>query len=128
MFWSACFREKRCVALDATNLIRRNRKRLYRIAEDQGAALVIVRMVAPELVIRQRLRQRIANRQSQIDDGDRSDAGIDVYDRMRRSEQTISREHIVVDSSMDITPALAEIAARLGQSHAPTMGANELIQ
>lgn len=111
--------EKRCVALDATNLIRRNRTRLYRIAEDQGAALVVVRMVAPEALTKQRLRQRIANRQSQLDDGDRSDAGIEVYDRMRRTEQVITREHVVVDSSTDITPALADIVVRLGQANAP---------
>ena len=113
--------QKRCVAIDATNLIRRHRKRLYRIAEDQGAALVVVGMAAPEPVIRQRLRQRIANRQSQLDDGDRSDAGSDVYDRMRRTEQAITREHIVVDSSTDIMPALADIVVCLGQSDSPTM-------
>ncbi len=109
------------VALDATNLIRRDRRRLYRIAEDQGAALAVARMVAPEPVIRQRLRERIANRQSQLDDGDGSDAGIDVYDRMKRTEQAITREHIVVDSSTDITPALADIVVRLGQSSSPTL-------
>ena len=113
--------QKQGVVLDATNLIRRDRRRLYRIAEDQGAALVVVRMVAPEPVIRQRLRERIANRQSQLDDGDRSDAGIDVYDRMKRTEQAITREHIVVDSSTDITSALADIVVRLGQSSSPTM-------
>ena len=110
-----------CVALDATNLIRKNRKRLYRIAEDQGAALVVVRMEAPESVIHDRLRQRKADLLARRDTVDKSDAGIEVYDRMKATEQAITREHIVVDSSIDISQAVAEIVRRLGQWNAPTM-------
>ena len=104
-----------CVALDATNLIRKNRKRLYRIAENQGASLVVVRMDAPESVIRGRLRQRSVDLLARRDTEDKSDAGTDVYVRMKATEQAITREHIVVDSSIDISPAVAEIVRRLGQ-------------
>jgi predicted kinase len=43
------------VALDATNLEEHNRQRLYHIADQTGARLIIVRMEAPPEVVRQRL-------------------------------------------------------------------------
>ncbi len=104
------------VALDATNLVRRNRRRLYRIAEDAGARLIIVELTAPENVIRQRLSQREADIASALDTDDNSTAGNDVYDRMIRTAQPIRRDHLTVDTSQDVTPALRQIAAEIESS------------
>ena len=50
------------VIFDATNLVEFQRELLYGLAERCGAQLLIVRTVAPEAVIRERLEQRRASR------------------------------------------------------------------
>ncbi len=109
-----------CVALDATNLIRRNRKRLYQIAERSRAAVLIIQLTAPEPLIRERLTRRAADAQAGRATGDNSTAGIDVYERMRDTAQPIKHDHLVIDSSMDITPALREITRRLQRHEHPS--------
>lgn len=90
--------------LDATNLTEAHRQPLYDIAAARGAKLVIVEVVAPREVVHQRLRDRA--RRSAAN----SEADIFVYERMRRQREEVSREHIVVDTSQDITPAVEEAA------------------
>lgn len=104
------------VVVDATNLRRRNRRMLYDIAFRVGAPLLIIETIAPEDVIRQRLSQREADIAAGVQTGDISTAGNDVYDRMIRSAQPIRRDHITVDTSQDIAPALERIAAELSSS------------
>ena len=101
------------VVVDATNLRRRNRRMLYDIAERVGVPLLIIETTAPEYVIRERLAQRVANLKSGRQADDRSTADIDVYTRMQQSAQPIRRDHITVDTSQDIAPALRQIAAQL---------------
>lgn len=93
------------VALDATNLEEHNRERLYHIADQSGARLIIVRMEAPPELVRQRLERR-AKREVREDN---SDADWSVYSRMRSTVDRIGRNHFVVDSSKDITPILDKI-------------------
>ena len=109
-------REGHTIALDATNLIRKNRRRLYRIAEQTGAPLLILELTAPESVIRQRLSQREADMEAARATDDNSTADIDVFERMIRSAQPIRRDHITVDTSQDIGAALNKVAAQLQQS------------
>ncbi len=104
------------VVVDATNLRRRNRRMLYDIAHRVGALLLIVEMTAPEDVIIDRLTQRAVNLKAGRQTDDRSTADMDVYSRMRQSAQSIRREHITVDTSQDIAPALQQIAAELQPS------------
>ena len=113
--------EGHTIALDATNLIRKNRRRLYRIAEQTGASLLILELTAPESVIRQRLSQREAHAAAGQATDDNSTAGIDVYERMIRSAQPIRRDHITVDTSQDIGPALTKVVAQQQQSNKPTV-------
>ena len=101
------------VVVDATNLRRRNRRMLYDIAVRVGAPLLIIETTAPQGVIRQRLSQREADIAAARQTDDISTAGNDVYDRMIRSAQSIRRDHVTVDTSQDITPALEQIAAEL---------------
>ncbi len=96
-------REGARVIFDATNLVEFQREMLYRLAERSGARLLIVRVVAPEDVIRERLARRNADAEST------SDADWRVYRRMSGREQTIRRSHLCVDSSGDIDGAVRKV-------------------
>jgi hypothetical protein len=99
------------VALDATNLEERHRERLYHIADQIGAVLVIVRTDAPLEVVSQRLE----GRKSMMDPGDQSEADLTVYHRMRPTVERIRRSHLVVDTSKDIGAALDKVVRMLSQ-------------
>ena len=93
------------VALDATNLEEHNRERLYHIADQAEAKLVIVRMEAPPEVVRQRLERRVMREE----ESDHSDADWSVYSKMKSTVDKIGRNHFAVDSSRDITPVIDKI-------------------
>ncbi|MFQ6019566.1 MAG: DegV family protein [Dehalococcoidia bacterium] len=95
--------------LDATNLRELHRRKLYRIAEKNGAKLVLVSLDAPPEVVRQRLETR----QRGDNPWDHSDADPSVYDRMRPRAEPIRRPHISVDTSGDIEPALHAVIKQL---------------
>ncbi len=97
------------VVLDATNLREAHRRPLYRLADEAGARLVIVRLRAPIAVMRQRLAERDAGR----DPKDRSTAGLRVLARMRRDYQRPRRAYFVVDTAKDSRHVLDKIVARL---------------
>ncbi len=96
-------------ALDATNLAERHREPLYEIAEKQGAKLLLVDVTAPPEVV----RSRLAGRAQGADRRDLSDADAAVYERMRRQVEEIPREHLLVDTSKDIGPALDAISREM---------------
>ena len=89
--------------LDATNLSERYRERLYHIADRLEAKLILVRVEAPPRVVRERLNTRRG------DSGNKSDAGWEVYQRMKPAVQKIRRNHYAVDTSRDVTPVLDKI-------------------
>ncbi|MBM4430893.1 MAG: ATP-binding protein [Chloroflexi bacterium] len=91
------------VIFDATNLIEFQREALYSLAERSDASLLIVRTVAPEPVIKERLERR------KLYPGDASDADWQVYRRMLESEQRIARSHLCIDTSQDIDEAIRRI-------------------
>jgi len=93
------------VIFDATNLVEFQREYVYRLAERNGAKLVIVQTTAPEEVVRQRLEKRHKAR----DNHDISDADWSVYARMKRRQQPIGRPHIVVDTSNNVEEAVRKI-------------------
>jgi len=93
------------VIFDATNLLERHREYLYRAAERAGARLILVRVEAPPDVVRQRL---LAREEAATPEHD-SEAGWQVYKKMKRRGQRISRNHFVVDTSRDISTALDKI-------------------
>jgi predicted kinase len=92
------------VVLDATNLTERYRERLYNIAEQHNARLILVRIEAPPELVRQRLNGR-ATKQNK----DNSGADWSVYQGMKPTVEKIRRNHYAVDTSRDITPALDRI-------------------
>ena len=95
----------RSVILDATNLEEGNREQLYRIADSVRAKLVIVRVEAPEDVIKERLERR----QEGPAPGEHSDAGWEVYRRMRVKVEPIRRQHFVVDTSQEMSPVIGKV-------------------
>jgi len=93
------------VIFDATNLLEHYREYLYRAAERGGAKLILVWVEAPPEVVRQRLLAREEAAMPQYD----SQAGWEVYNKMKPQREEISRNHLVVDTSQDITTAIAKI-------------------
>ena len=93
------------VVFDATNLYERGRRTLYRIAERTGARLLIVRTVAPDQVVKERLSRRKLG----VEPMDRSEAGWEVYCRMKAEYEEIKMPHLVVDTSQDLEPAMDRI-------------------
>lgn len=98
------------VIFDATNLSERHRERLYHIGESAGAKLILVSIEAPSNVVHQRLQKR----KERVSPEDKSDAGWEVYQRMRENAQRIRRNHFVVDTSRDIKPAIDKIVRAIG--------------
>jgi predicted kinase len=95
--------------LDATNLREVHRRQLYAIADRHGAKLVLVSLRASAAV----LKERLAARARRADPEDLSDAGPEVYQRMRSLDEPIGRPHIVVDTSADIEPAVEAVLREL---------------
>jgi predicted kinase len=93
------------VIFDATNLLEHHREYLYRAAERAGAKLILVWVEAPTEVVRQRLLAREKTAMSQYD----SEAGWEVYNKMKTRRERISRNHLVVDTSQDITAVIGKI-------------------
>jgi predicted kinase len=104
----------RRVVFDATNLEERNRRRVYEIAEDCDARLLIVWATAPPRVVEQRLLRRDQAR----DEDDLSDADWSIYLQLRRRAEPIRRPHLVVNTTADLAPLVRRIAAQVNGSAA----------
>ncbi len=91
------------VIYDATNLIEYHRELVYRIAQKAGARLVVVKTVASEEVVRERLRAR------QEGVRELSDADWRVYRRMASRQEQVSHPHLVIDTSEDLEEAVAKV-------------------
>lgn len=88
--------------LDATNLTNKDRRRFLRAAEQLGALVVAVRIVAPEDL----LRARLAKPREGF-----SKAGEDVLDKFLSRPQAFSIPAVVVDSRFSLAPAIELILA-----------------
>lgn len=97
------------VLLDATNTREAHREQLYEIAHRHGTRAMPVLLEASESTIRQRMELRMAEGPRR----DRSDADWQVYLRMVAAWEPIGREHLVVDSSGDIGPAVDSLAREI---------------
>ncbi len=89
--------------IDATNLTNRDRKRFVTLANDLGARIVAIRVTAPDSVIRERLR----NPREGF-----SQAGVEVFERMRDRLQPFSLPCLVVDTRYPLRPAI-DFACRM---------------
>jgi len=100
------------LVLDATNLLERNRERLYHIAYQLDARLVMVRVEAPFEVVQERLWNRANGTGSEED---QSEADWSVFQKMKTSVQKIRRHHFAVDTSRDIAPVLDKVAREVNR-------------
>ena len=100
------------IVLDATYLSERNRERLYHIAYQLDARLVMVRVEAPFEVVQERLRNRADGTGSKED---QSEADWAVFQRMKTSVQQIRRHHFAVDTSRDIAPVLDKVVREINR-------------
>ena len=100
------------LVLDATNLSERNRERLYHIAYQLDARLVLVRVEAPFEVVQERLRNRANGTGSEED---QSEADWAVFQKMKTSVQQIRRHHFAVDTSRDIAPVLDKVVKEINR-------------
>ncbi len=99
----------RSVIFDATNLEERVRRRVYSIAEECQALLLIVWATAPPAVVQERmLRRRDAD-----DMEDASDADWGVYLTMRPKAEPIRRSHVVINTSAGTETLLRMLLARM---------------
>ena len=101
------------VIFDATNLIRKNRRKLYNIADRLGVKIVVVKIEAPEQIIFQRLIQRTIN----PNETENSSADLSVYEKMKKTVQPIVRSHFIVDTSEDIGKPLKNIIRKIHFEH-----------
>jgi uncharacterized protein len=99
------------VIFDATNLVERHRQIIYAIADQHHASMVIIHTVAPEDVARQRMERR----RQQMDENDKSDAGIAVYAMLQQTEQPIARSHLVIDTTEDTDLSVQRILQECAQ-------------
>lgn len=93
------------VLYDATNLAEWHREKLYHLADETNAKLVIIRTIAPEEIVRTRLRERFEHPNPL----DYSDADWNVYENMKTEVEPIRRPHLVIDTSQDLAPAIRKI-------------------
>jgi len=100
------------VVFDATNLVEVHRRTTYRIAEDLGVPLVVVRCSAHPAVVHRRLERRA---QEQHPD-DYSDAGWQVYSRLAFQEEVITVDHMTVDSDARALEAVTHISRLISRS------------
>jgi len=91
------------LVLDATNLTENNREYLYSIADRFHVKLILMQVYASPKIVRERLEKRAEEK------GNNSDADWAVYNKMKLSAERIWRNHRLVDTSVDIIPALEEI-------------------
>jgi len=94
------------VIYDATNLLERHREQVYRMTDGNQVKLIIVKVVAPQPVATGRLQSRD---EGSSDDKDVSDADLGVYRRMSRQVDPIGRNHVIVDTSQDLRPAITKL-------------------
>lgn len=98
------------IIFDATNLSERHREYLYHAAEKAGAKLILVCIEAPPEVVRQRL---LAREKGFVQDD--SQAGWQVYRRMKPRKEKVSRNYFAVDTSKDITAAIDKIVRAINK-------------
>ncbi len=97
--------------LDATNLSERYRERLYHIADQSGARLILVRVEAPAEVVRRRLEKRAEAASPE----EHSEADWAVFQKMQPAVQKMRRRHFAVDTSRDISPVIDKIIREINR-------------
>jgi predicted kinase len=96
---------------DAVNLSERRRWGVHLLGLDAGARTLTVQTVAPPEVV----RERLAGRANSTPIAGDSLADWDVCQKLRLKDEPVQHQHLVVDTSQPIQPALEDILATLVQ-------------
>jgi predicted kinase len=99
----------RSVIFDATNLEERVRRRVYDIAHDCDAQLVILWVTCPPGIV----QERMLRRQQRLDEDDVSDADWLVYLDLRRKAEPIRQPHMVINTAADHDSVVDRVIASL---------------
>src|SRR5437868_5559644 len=99
----------RRVIFDATNLEERTRRRVYDIAEQCDARLLIIWVTCPPGIVQQRLLRRRDSR----DEDDLSDADWPIFLELRRKAEPLRRPHLVLNTAADTSTVVERILDRL---------------
>jgi predicted kinase len=99
----------RGVIFDATNLEERTRRKVYDIAEQCAARLLIIWVTCPPGIVQQRLLRR----KERHDEDDLSDADWLIYLELRRKADPIRRPHVVINTAADTSTAMQRILDRV---------------
>lgn len=94
------------VIYDATNLHERHREQVYRLADEVGVKLIVVKVIVPEALVSARLHDR---QEGKEEDEEASDADWRVYRRMARDMDPIRRNFVVVDTSKDLDESITKL-------------------
>jgi predicted kinase len=93
------------VIADATNLSEWHRSLFARTAERNSAPMIVVQTVAPERLVRSRLRRRLIQRTP----GDFSDADWEVYQKLATQVEPIRGRYLRVDTSRDLASNIQRV-------------------
>jgi predicted kinase len=104
----------RGVIFDATNLEERVRRKVYDIADQSDARLIVIWVTCPAAVVQERLLRR----RDAPDVDDLSDADWPVYLDLRRRAEPIRRPHLVVNTVTDFETLYARLLERLDEAGA----------
>jgi predicted kinase len=110
----ALLADRYSVIFDATNLLRRGRKRALKIAERAGAPSLVLVTTSPAAVVAERLRRRGAGEAAAYS----SDADWAVHELLAGTLQAVTEPAVVVDTSVSLEPAFAAVEALLAQAAA----------
>ncbi len=97
--------EGKTLIFDATNLRERSRNTLRGIARQCSADRLVLNVVAPSSLVKERLKRRMQEKKGY------SDADWSVYTRMRKAQEKIKERHFVIDTSGDIEQTIETIVA-----------------
>ncbi len=101
--------KKRSVILDATFLRNDSIASALKAAREAGTDTRIIRCVCPEDIV----RENMFKRESQTRQGAASDAGWEVYLRQKGSLETLTEDHLAVDTSIGIEGSLRYIFEKI---------------
>jgi len=99
----------RSAIFDATNLEERIRRRVYAMADECQAQLVIVWATAPPSVV----QERMLRRRDALDADDASDADWAVYLNLRPKAEPIRRPHVVINTAAGTDTLIAALLKRV---------------
>jgi len=97
-----CYAAKPLLALNKTVLFdaafssRKMRQYVTHLAEESGAKLYFLEITCPEEVVKERLLRRLEEKTSE------SNAGWEVYLRVKRSFEPLEEDHFVIDTSKEL--------------------------